>query len=81
MRRHASASTAGSTSTRRAALPIGAFAAILAALALVAALASAAVPTATTEAASEIQKTTATLNGTVNPEGALLEECKFMWGT
>ncbi|HET9162812.1 MAG TPA: fibronectin type III domain-containing protein, partial [Solirubrobacterales bacterium] len=38
-------------------------------------------PTATTGSASEIQKTTATLNGTVNPEGALLEECKFEWGT
>jgi len=81
VRRHAKASTAGSSKTRRAALPIGAFAAILAALALVAALADAAVPAASTGSASEIQKTTATLNGEVNPEGALLEECKFEYGT
>jgi hypothetical protein len=54
---------------------------IVATLALIAALASAAVPTATTGSASSIDETAATLNGTVNPEGALLEECIFEYGT
>ena len=36
--------------------------------------------TAQTEAATEITRTTATLNGTVRPEGQQFEECFFQWG-
>ncbi len=38
-------------------------------------------PTAVTEAASAITQTTATLNATVNPNGANVSECKFEYGT
>jgi hypothetical protein len=38
-------------------------------------------PNVTTGSASNIQKTSATLNGTVNPDGVALTECKFEYGT
>jgi hypothetical protein len=37
-------------------------------------------PVATTEAASAVAQTSATLNATVNPEGSALEECFFEYG-
>ncbi len=37
-------------------------------------------PTVTTETASSITQTTATLNATVNPNGAEISECKFEYG-
>ncbi len=39
------------------------------------------IPEVTTGSATEIAQTAATLNGTVNPDGALLSECKFEYGT
>jgi len=38
------------------------------------------IPGVTTGSASGIEKTTATLNGTVNPDGVELSECKFEYG-
>jgi hypothetical protein len=38
------------------------------------------VPEAKTEAASEVAKTTATVSGTLNPEGVQVTECKFEYG-
>jgi hypothetical protein len=38
-------------------------------------------PTATTEAASGVSAGGATLNGTVNPQGATVKTCKFEYGT
>jgi len=37
-------------------------------------------PVATTQEASAVTQTSATLNGTVNPEGSTLEECFFEYG-
>jgi hypothetical protein len=53
------------------------------ALALTASVVFAAViaPTVKTEPASSIAQTTATLNATVNPNGAEVSECKFEYGT
>ncbi len=39
------------------------------------------IPDVTTDSATAIAPTAATLNGTVNPDGALLSECKFEYGT
>ncbi len=39
------------------------------------------IPDVTTSSATAIEPTAATLNGTVNPDGALLSECKFEYGT
>jgi len=36
---------------------------------------------ATTLPATEVTETSATLNGTVNPDGSLSAECRFEWGT
>jgi subtilisin family serine protease len=38
-------------------------------------------PTVTTNAASSITQASATLNGTVNPDGATVEDCHFEYGT
>ncbi|HEY7961335.1 MAG TPA: hypothetical protein VID29_05380 [Solirubrobacteraceae bacterium] len=38
------------------------------------------VPDALTEAASNVQPTAATLNGTVNPDGVALSDCHFVYG-
>jgi subtilisin family serine protease len=38
-------------------------------------------PTVTTDAASSIEQTSATLNGTVNPDGAAVSDCHFEYGT
>jgi len=38
-------------------------------------------PSATTNAATNITATAATLNGTVNPNGATVSSCQFQWGT
>jgi subtilase family serine protease len=38
-------------------------------------------PSVTTEAASSLTQTSATLNATVNPNGASVSECKFEYGT
>ena len=38
-------------------------------------------PTVLTEAVSEVSQTAATLNGTVNPNGATVSSCQFQWGT
>ncbi len=38
-------------------------------------------PTVTTDSASEVKLTSATLNATVNPEGSEVGECKFEYGT
>ena len=38
-------------------------------------------PTVVTEAGSEVSQTAATLNGTVNPNGATISNCQFQWGT
>jgi hypothetical protein len=35
---------------------------------------------ALTKAATKVTETSATLNGTVNPDGALTSECRFEWG-
>ena len=111
MRRHAKASTAGSTkrqatglgrflrgadATRgssrdskgsgapaagRLVLPVGALAGLLCLLAAaIPAGALAATPVVTTTAATGNTGVHATLNGTVNPEGEELSECKFEWG-
>ncbi len=38
-------------------------------------------PTTITEAASSVTRNSATLNATVNPNGAIITECKFEYGT
>lgn len=73
-------SGSGAPKASRAALPAVVLAAIVGTLALLVALASAAAPVVVTGSASNVQKTTATLNGTVNPEGTVLEECFFEYG-
>jgi hypothetical protein len=38
-------------------------------------------PTVVTSPASGVSQTQATLNGTVNPNGATISDCQFQWGT
>jgi hypothetical protein len=82
VRRHARETSAGSSlrKARPIALPAVALAALLGTLVVLVALASAAAPVVVTGSASNVQKTSATLNGTVNPEGTELEECFFEYG-
>jgi hypothetical protein len=87
MGRHAKASSAGSTSgTGSSRVRFGrALACLLGFLACVGSGAPAALaaepPLTTTEAASAVGDTTATLNGKVNPQGAEVANCQFEYGT